>query len=100
MLLILKSWLLEEDPPPLNKEMVHKNFVNILVSNVCFQTCYYFTDSIGEYHDIAMSLCGELKNGKVPLGKFISLFHKTPKISRSVQMFSTRKPPIFKPIHT
>ena len=71
MLLILKSWLLEEDPPPLNKEMVHKNFVNILVSNVCFQTCYYFTDSIGEYHDIAMSLCGELKNGKVPLGKLI-----------------------------
>ena len=54
------------------------------MSNVCFQTCYYFTDSIGEYHDIAMSLCGELKNGKVPLGKFIySIKHL--KISRSFQ---------------
>ncbi|XP_073251989.1 phosphatidate phosphatase LPIN3-like isoform X1 [Porites lutea] len=27
--------------------------------------------SIGEYHDIAMSLCGDLKNGKVPLESFI-----------------------------
>ena len=41
------------------------------MSNVCFQNCYYFTDSVGEYHDIAISLCGELKNGKVPLGKLI-----------------------------
>ena len=34
-----------------------------------------FTFRAEEYHDIAMSLCGELKNGKVSLGKFARSFY-------------------------
>lgn len=39
---------------------------NFVILKHCFFQC-----RLEEYHDIAMSLCGELKNGKVPLGELI-----------------------------
>ena len=45
---------------------------NVIKVEFChFKTTLFFQCRLEEYHDIAMSLCGELKNGKVPLGELI-----------------------------